>query len=181
MALQEHPTFPHFSPSNHVRMSLGRFHFEKHPALGFVRIGLASSFMSSRDHLCRTLRLDHQRFTKKNICLLWITSTICLIPCYVFFFLEMRQHNWNSWPPKTNRNTGPQWDPFQLPTSLSPAASVAFDLPMTLDAADAQWVVAWWELRGKFLGKCEENPPCSSLSMFKGFSVWHVRSDLCSL
>ena len=39
MALQKHPTCPYLSPSNHVRMILGSFHFEKHPAeLGFVQI-----------------------------------------------------------------------------------------------------------------------------------------------
>ena len=53
---------------------------------------------------------------------------------------------------------------------LSPTAFVAFDLPMTLDgAADANWVVTLWELRGKFPGRCEENPPCSSSLSSRGF------------
>lgn len=158
MALQKHPTFPYLSPSNHVRMILGPFHFEKHPAeLGFVHASPC----------------------------VWTSKHLHIHYLLVARYLEMRHHNWNSLQLtnilKTNRNTGPHWGPFQRPV-LSPTAFVAFDLPMTLDgAADANWVVTLWELRGKFacIGKVpcigKENPPCSSsLSIFKGFSSWQT-------
>ena len=81
MALQKHPTFPYLSPSNHVRMILAPFHFEKHPAeLGSVQIGATC---------CQPLVPG---ITCASPCV-WTSKHLHIHYLLVARYLEMRHHS----------------------------------------------------------------------------------------